>query len=85
MSNSAVSTNFTGGRYHRAVAISKVHHFDLCSMCPYTVGPMAVEAIRALEAMGVRATDPVTNLRHHLPFVAQKRAARKAHRQAVAA
>src|SRR5687768_9938595 len=45
MSSSAVSTNFTGTRYHRAVAVSKVHHLDLCSMCPFIVGPMAVHAL----------------------------------------
>jgi glyoxylase-like metal-dependent hydrolase (beta-lactamase superfamily II) len=27
------------------VAVSKVHHLDLCSMCPFVVGPMAVHAL----------------------------------------
>jgi glyoxylase-like metal-dependent hydrolase (beta-lactamase superfamily II) len=27
------------------VAITKVHHLDLCSMCPFIVGPMAVHAL----------------------------------------
>src|SRR5205085_8420187 len=42
---SAVSTNFTGSRYHRRVAVTKVHHLDLCSMCPFFMDRMAVHAL----------------------------------------
>jgi glyoxylase-like metal-dependent hydrolase (beta-lactamase superfamily II) len=27
------------------MAVTKVHHLDLCSMCPFTVGPMVVHAL----------------------------------------
>jgi glyoxylase-like metal-dependent hydrolase (beta-lactamase superfamily II) len=29
----------------RGMAVTKVHHLDLCSMCPFTVGRMAVHAL----------------------------------------